>query len=402
MILQEPDKRDLLYQTVFRVNRTADRVILDAREILDQRKFGTCVAFGIAGATNNLYRDLTAPLFNYRKTKEIDLWPTEEGTTIKYGLKAYQQFGNVPDKLYPYAEYQTKFVFPPIPEVVEEKANDYKIDAYVKITTPEELADHLLHGVGAIGGFTVGLTSFFNPERLPNGDAIVDMPLGQIAGHAVYICGIDFNMTYTYKDGTTRKGFVKVANSWGTGASRREFGTDDVVIWSETGYGWIPFDYIFGKMYAPDGSLTSYVNEIFAPLKDIPFTMTKIDNISDETKPYIKNNRTLVPLRFIGELLGLDVLYNEHAKGITLNKNGLIVKLNVDSKHMQVNNQFIELDTAPEIKNNRTFVPLRAISEAFNCKVKYFDTERKVEIQNEYVIIELWVDYNEARIITKS
>ncbi len=399
---EDVDKRDILYSTLFKINRTSDRVILDTREILDQGKFGTCVAFAIAGAVNKLFRDILSPLYNYKHTKDIDTFVDQEGTTLDFGLKALLKDGTVPEELYPYEQYKTPLVFPKISEELKKVAEDYKIDAYVKITTPKELIDNLLHGNGAVAGMTVGLDSLFNPEYLENGDAVLDMPLGRVAGHAVYLCGVDVKMQHTYKDGTTRTGFAKFANSWGTGKSRREFGTEDEIIWSETGYGWIPFDYLFGEMEFVQGYPTPYVNQIFVPLKNIPFSIMKIDNISDDTKPYINNSRTMLPLRFVGEILGAQVEYNEFDRGIDITKPGLSVKLRIDEDEMVVNNNRIYIDTPPEIKNNRTFVPIRAVAEAFDCEVTWFDNERKVEIQKDNKVVEMWIDHNEARVITRT
>jgi hypothetical protein len=403
---EDVDNRDLLYSVLFNVKRYSDKVILDARQVLDQRAFGTCVVFAIVAALNRFFRRLMSPLMIYRFTKEIDSFPDQEGTTPQWGLKALIKKGTVPEEEYPYSNYEKALEFPEITKDLECLAEDYKIDAYVKITTKEELIDHLMHGQGAVAGLMVGLKSLFNPDILPNGDAVIDVPglvpNDTVAGHAVYILGADCRMTHTHsKSGITRTGYAKFVNSWGTGKSRREFGTGEEIVWSETGHGWIPFDYLFGTMYAPDGSQTPYVNEIFVPLKDIPFDIQKIDPGNINIAPGIKNGRTLVPLRFIGEALGMDVLYTEHDRGITISKNGLLVKLNVDSTDMQVNNNFINLDVPPEVKEGRTFVPLRAVAEAFGAEVNYFGYEQKVEIKYQDIILEMWIGRNEARKIKR-
>ena len=404
------DRRDLLYGTVFNVNRTADKVINDVREIKDQRSFGTCVSFGVGTSVDNVMRDEMSELYNYVMAKSIcPFGLAEEGLMVDTGFKAWRLFGGVPEELMPYDLYKQKFVFPPIFDSLKELAEKNKIDAYVKIDTSDkeraiaELTDHLLHGSMAAGGFIVGLESFFAPERLPNGDAVLDMPAGRIAGHCMAIIGIDKKMKHTYKNGVTRTGFIKIAQSYGTGPSRREFGGDNVIVWSESGYGWIPFDYVFGKlnMTGIPGQDAQYVNEIYVPLKDIPFTMAKVDPGNINIKPYIKNNRTMLPLRFVGEMLGADVLYQEHNKGITMSKNGLLVKLNVDSTSVQVNNRFIQMDTPPEIIEGRTFVPIRAVAEAFGAEVTFFSQQRRIEIKQDNKIIEMWLDHNEARIITR-
>jgi hypothetical protein len=48
---------------------------------------------------------------------------------------------------------------------------------------------------------------------------------------------------------------------------------------------------------------------------------------------------------------------------------------------MYVNGQKIDLDTAPFIKNGRTFVPIRFISEYLGHQIEWNDKEQKVIIQ---------------------
>ena len=109
----------------------------------------------------------------------------------------------------------------------------------------------------------------------------------------------------------------------------------------------------------------------------------------------------MLPIRFIGEALGVKVDYNEHTSGITMSRLGLLIKLSIESYDMQVNEENIPLDVAPEIRNSRTFVPIRAVAEAFGCDVQYFENERKVEIKTDEKIIEMWLDRNEARLTVR-
>lgn len=401
----EVDKRDLKYSTLFKVSRKADRVILDPREVKDQKGWGTCGSFAVGSVIDRFYRKRMSEIYNYTKTKESDAYPDQEGTTIIDVVKTHKKFGTVSNELFPYELYKEKMVFPIISPSIDEEAKKNRIDAYVKITTPEELTDHLLHGEAAVGGFIVGLTSLFNPEHLPNGDAIIGMPDGTMAGHALKILGVDWNMSHTYKTGfdkgKTRKGFIKIVNSWGTEDRIDEFTGETRPAWSKTGEGFIPFDYVFGQMYAPDGSMMDYVNEIFVPLKNVPFEIHKIDKGNENITPYIKDSRTLVPLRFIGEILGLQVEFKESDRSISITGEGRSVSLTIGSKVMIVNGKQVTIDVAPEIKDSRTFVPLRAISEAFGAEVQYFENEQRVEIRKDDLIIEMWIGINEARRIKR-
>ncbi|WP_339209195.1 copper amine oxidase N-terminal domain-containing protein [Paenibacillus sp. FSL K6-3182] len=97
----------------------------------------------------------------------------------------------------------------------------------------------------------------------------------------------------------------------------------------------------------------------------------KVDGfvIASDVKPEIKNNRIMVPLRVISENLGAKVNWSNSE--ITLTKSEIKVTLKLNSSTAVINGKTVLLDVKPFIKNNRTIVPLRFISEAFGCTVNH-------------------------------
>ena len=97
----------------------------------------------------------------------------------------------------------------------------------------------------------------------------------------------------------------------------------------------------------------------------------KIDGIAitSDVNPEVKNNRTLVPLRVISENLGAKVNWSD-AK-VTLTKDDMKVVLKLNSNTALKNGKTVMLDVKPSMKNNRTMVPLRFIAETFGCNVNY-------------------------------
>jgi Copper amine oxidase N-terminal domain. len=91
--------------------------------------------------------------------------------------------------------------------------------------------------------------------------------------------------------------------------------------------------------------------------------------IGSDVRPEVKNNRTMVPLRVISENLGAKVNWSNSEATIT--KDGLKVILKLNSKTAVVNGKSVTLDAAPYVKNNRVVVPLRFIAETFDCEVGY-------------------------------
>lgn len=99
-----------------------------------------------------------------------------------------------------------------------------------------------------------------------------------------------------------------------------------------------------------------------------------------DVKPYIKNGRTLVPVRFVSEEMGAKVSWNNAKREVIIEKNGKKIALRTGSRDVYVNGARMIIDVPAELKNGRTMVPLRFISEAFGADVKWLDTEREVII----------------------
>ena len=87
--------------------------------------------------------------------------------------------------------------------------------------------------------------------------------------------------------------------------------------------------------------------------------------------PFIDNDITLVPLRFISETLGYTVTYDEENKGVTLVKDDTTVKLNIGSDVYTVNGKEDKFEARVRLMYDRTFVPLRALSEIIGMDVEW-------------------------------
>ncbi len=104
-----------------------------------------------------------------------------------------------------------------------------------------------------------------------------------------------------------------------------------------------------------------------------------------EVAPFIKDGRTMVPLRFIAEAFGAQVEWIPETKGIniTLSLKSVVttIGLQVGNPTAIVNGQVVTLDVAPVIVNGRTFVPLRFVAEAFGAKVDWNSLYQLVTIE---------------------
>ena len=109
-----------------------------------------------------------------------------------------------------------------------------------------------------------------------------------------------------------------------------------------------------------------------------------------DVAPIIQNDRVLVPMRAIFEGLNCSVDYTDidGKQVITAKNNSNTISLEIGSNEMTVNDEKVSLDTVPVIIDDRTLVPLRAVSEALDCNVDWDGDTKTVAIAphkyNEY------------------
>jgi len=102
--------------------------------------------------------------------------------------------------------------------------------------------------------------------------------------------------------------------------------------------------------------------------------------ISLDAPPIIKNGRTLVPLRFISEAFGAELKWDPVFQIIDITLGSDTIRLQIGKNFSSVNNEKITMDTAPIIDHGRTMVPVRFISEALGAEVIWDDTTKTVTI----------------------
>lgn len=103
-----------------------------------------------------------------------------------------------------------------------------------------------------------------------------------------------------------------------------------------------------------------------------------------DTVPVNKEGNIFVPIRVISESLGKAVSWKvntDKSINIIITDATTKVELNTGSNIMYKNGTKVILNFAPYIdSNSRTLVPIRAIAEAFKCKIDWIQAESKVMI----------------------
>lgn len=102
-----------------------------------------------------------------------------------------------------------------------------------------------------------------------------------------------------------------------------------------------------------------------------------------ETPAYIKNGRTYVPLRAIFEKFGAKVEWLEEEREVTAFFDNNRLHLGVNQLYAILNGEIIPTDTPPEIKNDRVMIGIRFVSELLGCKVEWEGKTRTVKIYSD-------------------
>ena len=85
--------------------------------------------------------------------------------------------------------------------------------------------------------------------------------------------------------------------------------------------------------------------------------------------PIVENNRTFVPFRALIEAFGADVAWDEATQAVTAELNDTVVVMTIGSATYTVNGVEKSMDVAPFIKDASTMIPVRFVAEEFGITV---------------------------------
>lgn len=108
--------------------------------------------------------------------------------------------------------------------------------------------------------------------------------------------------------------------------------------------------------------------------------------IESDVSPEIINQRTMVPLAIIGRTLGAEINWENETQKVEVIKDGKSASLFIKNPNLYFVEEFdakvLSLESPPYIKNGRTMVPVRAISEIFGIDVNWDNDLRRVELKS--------------------
>ncbi|WP_241078735.1 copper amine oxidase N-terminal domain-containing protein [Natranaerofaba carboxydovora] len=109
------------------------------------------------------------------------------------------------------------------------------------------------------------------------------------------------------------------------------------------------------------------------------------DDMMIDAAPVIReeDNRTYLPFRIIGELLGVDVEWDSDKRAVEAEYEGTEVMLFIDEITAYIDDEPHELDSEPYIDedSDRTMIPFRFFAEAFGADVEWDEDEEEITVE---------------------
>lgn len=333
----------------------------------DQGWYSACVGFAFSTAIS---------IITYQKThKWIDFDPfmiygtryRENGDWMGKGM----YLRDAADIVYKEGSYLTRDfgVRQEVPQIIKtvakfkqehpdlvEYAKTFCVEGYAFCDTDDEVKTALKNGMPVLVAYDVE-GSMYNPDK----NGYVKYPQkGKYRGsHCMVIVG------WTSDDHWI------VLNSWGSDENGkgalyidfRELRTTTISLSDNI----VPIKNKCGVIELTIGKNKATVSDTIDNLS----TSATSKNIELEVTPYIKNNRTFIPVRFVADALGASVEWDAETGTATLRSEENIIKLKTNDKYMYVNHEKIKMDTVPHIVNDRMMIPIRYIAENLNCDVQW-------------------------------
>lgn len=112
-------------------------------------------------------------------------------------------------------------------------------------------------------------------------------------------------------------------------------------------------------------------------------TYTAIENYKKETNtllasPYIQNDRTMIPVRAVSESFGCNVEWVAESRCVNITKDERNISLTIDHNIAYVDGTEMTLDVSPRIVGDITFVPVRFVTEALDYNVVFVPATKSV------------------------
>lgn len=130
-------------------------------------------------------------------------------------------------------------------------------------------------------------------------------------------------------------------------------------------------------------SSISYAADDFVFMAPVCITVND-DYIKTDTPPYLYEGVTYVPIRAVSEALCAEsVEFYPETRNVVIQNNDTKISLFIGKTTAYVNDKAVSIPGGAFIKNDRTYIPIRFVSEAFGAKVNWDNLTYTVKIKSD-------------------
>lgn len=152
-----------------------------------------------------------------------------------------------------------------------------------------------------------------------------------------------------------------------------QWNSDSTDCWQDTS--------VYGELLLINGDGYEAYNGVN---RDIYIEVNGRSLISAEAPPVIVDGRTLVPMRALFEAFDAVVSWEGTTKTVYAIRNGMLFEIPIGNQNVMVNKEPVTIDVPAMIINDRTMVPIRFVAEKLGLDVE-FDDYKGIVYVNETV-----------------
>ena len=101
-----------------------------------------------------------------------------------------------------------------------------------------------------------------------------------------------------------------------------------------------------------------------------------------DVPPVIKGGRILIPVNAITKGFGAEVSWDNEERKVTISKDDTVIEIWVDTNKAKIGDEEIELDSNAEVINGRTVVPLGFVAQALGLEVEWNEEDETIELND--------------------
>lgn len=128
-------------------------------------------------------------------------------------------------------------------------------------------------------------------------------------------------------------------------------------------------------------------NFVFAVEVNVSVKLNDNYIVSDE-KNILIDDTTYIVARSLVNALNEEIFWDELTRTVTIKTKTNEIKLIVDSNIVLVNSEEINIDAIPFIRNGRTYIPLKIVSDYLGCDINFIQETYTVNLYKNDIIVD--------------